>query len=794
MEDTGRIKQPISAIARRILFERAFEQQVHDELGLVAQIDRAHLVMLVEAGIIPRETTVPLLATMSQLRENSRPIEGRSPTRGLFLAYEDYLIESHGIKIGGVLQTARSRNDLNATLLRLRLREPLLRLWREILRLQAVLLRRAARYARAVMPAYTHYQAAVPTTYGHYLAAIAQAVSRNLSAILGVRETLQVSPLGAGAVAGTTFRIEPERTAFLLGFESSSSNSIDAVASRDFVLSLLAALAIYCVTLSRLAEDLLLWTSSEFNFLELPDSLVGSSSAMPQKRNAFLLEHIQGRSAALLGAFASSIMATHGAPYTNSIAVGTEAVGSVWKAMQDALDLTKLARLVVAGARPNFRRMNTRAAETFTNATETAHRLVADCGFDFRTAHNLVGRAVVLELDAGQRQLGERALAYLDEQGAILPAGFPRVDAIARNAEHGGGPGVNSLTACLNDLRNAWRHCTSQRAKQIERWRRSDQILDGIVKRMCRSCGGAKAVFFFCTNQETDPVAGHVFQSVQRLFPLREIELSVDGNPVQIHRDALGDEFWFVRTAQIVNENYELYLPLLRRYFADADFAGVVNWHSSQKSSTGVFTVHTMGDVPSGIFGRAHPTCTRNLLMALDANRRRLHLDHWKTYMEATHWPVGGGKNRPELMNEFRVPLVDVEIGSCEANWRNPVAAEVVASALVQVFKKRVDGLRSFVCVGGIHLDPACSDAVLSDNESVAVTHILPNSGLNAGMYHEEHGQQKLRSCIASVDGGVDAILQHHSLKGRHKGNVNLLATQLNLSVIDHRSFHQRTP
>src|SRR6185369_13149244 len=158
-------------------------------------------------------------------------------------------------------------------------------------------------YADVTMPVYTHYQAAVPITYGHYLTGVGFALSRDIAGLMSVIADLNACPLGAGAVSGTSLPIDPARTAGLLGFDQPVPHSIDAVASRDVILRLLSAAAILGVSLSRVASDLLLWTSVEFGFLTVPDTLAGSSSMMPQKRNVYMLEHVEGRSAAALGAF-----------------------------------------------------------------------------------------------------------------------------------------------------------------------------------------------------------------------------------------------------------------------------------------------------------------------------------------------------------------------------------------------------------------------------------------------------------------------------------------------------------
>jgi len=327
MEDTGRIRRPLDPRARQVVFGDHVEQAIRDELPFYVAIDRAHLVMLLERGILPRESGRRLLAAMDDLvARDYAPLRGRPAPRGLYLLYESWLVETLGEDVGGAVHLARSRNDINATVLRLRLRGTYRALAREVLRLLATLVRRAERHAGLTMPVYTHWQPALPVTYGHYLAGVAAALGRDLRGIEDAAADLDRCPLGAGAAGGTTIPIDTERTAALLGFAEGVRHSLDAVASRDLVLRLLAAAAVLGVTLSRVATDLQLWSTAELDLVRFPDELVGSSSMMPQKRNAFLLEHVKGRGGAPLGAFTAAAMAMHATPFSNSVAVGTEGV------------------------------------------------------------------------------------------------------------------------------------------------------------------------------------------------------------------------------------------------------------------------------------------------------------------------------------------------------------------------------------------------------------------------------------------------------------------------------------
>lgn len=484
MENTGRILRGLTPGARNILFGKTVDNSMAAELNEVSQVDRAHLVMLARTGIVDRQPIREVLEEIDRLRAVSfAPLTGLSATRGLFLLYENYLIEKLGHATGGILQTARSRNDLNATTLILRLRKPYRKLLREALRLQAALINRGRRSLDVVMPIYTHYQAALPVTFGHYLLGLAYAIERDIEGIMEAGKGLARCPLGAGAVGGTSLPIDPSLTAELLGFDRPAPHSIDAVASRDFVIRLLAAAAMLGITLSRLATDFLLWSTSEFGFLTFPDHLVGSSSMMPQKRNPFILEHVKGRSAAPFGGLIAASMAMHGTPYTNSISVGTEAVNPIWSSLKSVTEATTLARLAVDGARPEGGPMLERAVQGYTTATELANRLVIEGGQDFRTAHHRVG-AMIREGIEHKEMLEEVAQrAKGDGVRAVSTQGLDPVS-VARESNSGGGPGRLSTARCVEELKRGWARVVRLNNEEIERWKAADLALDEAIRRL----------------------------------------------------------------------------------------------------------------------------------------------------------------------------------------------------------------------------------------------------------------------------------------------------------------------
>jgi len=439
MSGTGRLVGGLGPRTRRVVYGELSQAEIEAELPLMLRVDRAHVVMLAEQKLVSADAAGELLRCMDELEaERFRPLLPRPAPRGLYLMYEGYLIERLGPDVGGVLHSGRSRNDLKATITNLRLREWLLEFAEQAARLEAILLSRARAYRSVVMPIYTHFQAAMPVTYGHYLLGVAFAVGRELDALRSAAAGLQVCPLGASAVAGTDLPIDPAHTARLLGFPDTTRHALDAVASRDVPLRLLGAAAGLAVTLSRLATDLQLWSTVEFGFVAFPDRLVGGSSAMPQKRNAFLLEHVKAKPGQALGAWAGAASAMAAKPFTNSIEVGTEAMASVWHGLAAADDSVLLSQVLVSGARPVPERMAERAEGGFTTATSVANRLVQH-GVPFRTAHHLVGEAVRKAIDAGSTKLAE-----FGPPGWLDDVGLADLDLaeLVRAHVYGGGPGA----------------------------------------------------------------------------------------------------------------------------------------------------------------------------------------------------------------------------------------------------------------------------------------------------------------------------------------------------------------
>lgn len=471
MTHPGRLTSTLGKRAQRLVYGEVTPALLADELSLITEIDLAHVVMLAEQGLLGPRAAALLLQQIRRLRaENFASLQGLPAPRGVYLMYEGYLIRMLGDDVGGRLHTGRSRNDLKATVTTMRLRTWALDLIAEAVRLQLVLLSRARAHRDVVMPVYTHFQAAMPMTYGHYLTGVALALSRDTRATMEALSGLSACPMGAGAVAGCDLPINAGRVAALLGFDQPPIHAMDAVASRDVVLRLLAAVSCMSVTLGRLATDLQLWSTEEFGFVAFPDRLVGGSSAMPQKRNAFLLEHVKAKAAIGIGAWTAAATAMKSTPFTNTVEVGTEAVAAADPGFHAVRDSVLLCQLLVSGARPQPGRMALRAGQAFVTATGMANRLTR-YGVPFRTAHVLVGDAVRRAVQEGSSRLHLTG----------LPPGLPRAAVrdlplaeAWQSLDQGGGPGAFMRSFSAAHQAAAYQHTGCERAREALRTAAAD--------------------------------------------------------------------------------------------------------------------------------------------------------------------------------------------------------------------------------------------------------------------------------------------------------------------------------
>lgn len=384
----------------------------------------AHVAMLAKRGIVSRSDAARI---SKGLREIETEItEGRfvfkTALEDIHMNVEARLAELIG-RPAGRLHTGRSRNDQVATDFRLWVRDAIDHLQRAARDLQAALIEKAEAHAATIMPGFTHLQPAQPITFGHHMLAYVEMIGRDRGRFADARARLNESPLGAAALAGTSYPIDCFMTARALGFARPMANSLDAVGSRDFALEFLAAGSILAIHLSRLAEELVIWTTPQFGFVRLSDGFTTGSSIMPQKRNADAAELVRAKSGTLIGAFVTLATVMKGLPMTYG------------KDMQDdkppvfaAADALELALAAMTGMirdmRVNEEAMKRSAALGYLTATDLADWLVRERGLPFREAHHVAGAVVAA---AEKRGVGLDVLTP-----AELKAIDPRLGAEAR--------------------------------------------------------------------------------------------------------------------------------------------------------------------------------------------------------------------------------------------------------------------------------------------------------------------------------------------------------------------------
>jgi len=378
-------------------------------------VDLAHVLMLEKQKIIDRDIARQILSALLELFDEGIPEEVFDERfEDVHAGIESFLIESVGPEIGGRMHMGRSRNDEVATCIRIKLREDLLKQMSALIKVREVLVALADLHVETVMPGFTHLQHAQPTTLAHHLLAYEQAFSRDFDRLKDSYVRVNQSPLGAAAFASTGYPINREYTASLLGFEGLVTNTMDAVAARDFALETLADLSILMVTTSRLCEDLIIWSTSFVKFVALDDAFCSTSSIMPQKKNPDTAEIMRAKSGSVFGAFTGAIITLKGLPMSYNRDL-QELTPNIWRGMRDAKESLRLLIDMLSSATFDTERMKEEAGKGFSTATELADTLVRSYGLPFRTAHNIVARAV---------QKGNLSLSTLEEAAQEIGGGI----------------------------------------------------------------------------------------------------------------------------------------------------------------------------------------------------------------------------------------------------------------------------------------------------------------------------------------------------------------------------------
>jgi len=421
----GRIKSSRKDVTR-------FISSIKDDekiLKHVIEINEAHTIMLIEQKIIDKEQGAELLNALEKLKAEAKI---KPWIEDIHLYIEEEVAKKAKGEAGENLHIAKSRNDQVATAIRMKLREELINLIKTLLDFQKNILKKAEKHTETIIPGYTHLRAAQPVTFSHYLLYQFDVFQRNLQRLTECYGRVNACPMGAAALATTSFPINRERIAEFLGFAEVLENSIDAVGSRDFVLETLAILSIIAIDVSRLAEDLIVWSTPEFDLVELPDEFCSTSSIMPQKKNPDVLEVVRARMNHVIGNFTACALTLKSLPSGYNLDF-QEVTPKLWESLEKVNESINMLSNLIVFCKPKGQNAKSPIL-AFSTSTELVRILFQKYGVPFRTAHKIVGALV--------RKLSEKGLDLADATSEMLKETAKEVAGI-------------SLAVSTNDLKTA---------------------------------------------------------------------------------------------------------------------------------------------------------------------------------------------------------------------------------------------------------------------------------------------------------------------------------------------------
>ena len=451
---SGRFGEPVAERVKRFTASVDFDRRLAD---VDIQASLAHARMLAAVGVIAASDLAAIERGMETIKgEIERgEFQWSRDLEDVHLNIEHRLTALAG-DAGKRLHTARSRNDQVATDLRLWLRGAIDGLSGDLARLRGALLALAERHADTIMPGFTHLQVAQPVTFGHHLLAYDAMLGRDMERLDDCRRRVNRLPLGAAALAGTSYPIDREQVARELGFEGLCPNSLDAVSDRDFAIEFAAAATLVMLHLSRFAEELILWMSPRFGFVRLADRFCTGSSIMPQKKNPDVPELVRGKSGRVVGGLMGLVTLMKGQPlaYNKDNQEDKEPLFDIVDTLADSLAI--MADLVATGIDVDRERMRAAAREGFATATDLADYLVRK-GVPFRDAHEAVARAV-RHAEAKGMDLAELPLSELRAFAAPIGDdvfGMLTLEGSVASRDHAGGTAPNRVRAAIAAARAA---------------------------------------------------------------------------------------------------------------------------------------------------------------------------------------------------------------------------------------------------------------------------------------------------------------------------------------------------
>lgn len=449
----GRFSEPTDAFVERFTASVGFDQRLyhHDITGSIA-----HATMLAKVGVLTDAERDQIIEGLKGVKEDIEAgrFEWSVSLEDVHMNIEARLTDRIGIT-GKKLHTGRSRNDQVATDIRLYLRDEIDVIAEELARLQAGLLDLAEREADTIMPGFTHLQTAQPVTFGHHLLAWYEMLVRDADRLQDCRKRVNVMPLGAAALAGTTYPIDRNLTAELLGFDRPTENSLDSVSDRDFAIEFCSFAALLMTHLSRFSEELVLWTSAQFDFIDLPDRFCTGSSIMPQKKNPDVPELVRGKTGRVNGHLVSllTLMKSQPLAYNKDNQEDKEPLFDTVDTIKGCL---KAYADMIPAIEAKADNMRVAAKRGFSTATDLADYLVKK-GVPFRDAHEIVGKSVAFGV-AESRDLSEMTLEELQQFSDVIGEDVFDVltlEGSVQARDHLGGTAPNQVRAAVARARAA---------------------------------------------------------------------------------------------------------------------------------------------------------------------------------------------------------------------------------------------------------------------------------------------------------------------------------------------------
>jgi len=392
---SGRLKGKMSSEAASFTSSMEFDKRI---FNADIQLNIAHTTMLQQRGIISKQNAQKILNALDELKKEGIEALDLDPSvEDIHMAIENYVHSKIG-ETAGFMHTGKSRNDQVATDLRIVLKDELESIGSSILDFIAIILKMADEHKETVFIGYTHLQHAQPTTFAHHLLAYAYSLKRDYERVMDAYKRVDMNPLGSAALTTTSFPVDRKMTTQLLGFGNIMENSIDGVSSRDFAAESVFALSMLASNLSKICEELILWSTFEFGLLEIDYAYSSTSSIMPQKKNPDVAEIARAKSAILTGELMTILTILKAIPYSYNRDL-QEITPHLWNSVDNAKSILNIVNGMLSTVKVNEERAAELARSNFATATELADILVSEKNMPFRTAHQIVGRMVTEALD-----------------------------------------------------------------------------------------------------------------------------------------------------------------------------------------------------------------------------------------------------------------------------------------------------------------------------------------------------------------------------------------------------------